>query len=56
MCGMYDNSLLIQYLIQPELYLSNPFPNQSEELRFILEMSWSAHQLRLYGMLLQEFT
>lgn len=32
MCGVYDNSLLIQYLIQPEQYLSNPFSNKSEEL------------------------
>lgn len=32
MCGIYDNSLLIQYLIQPEQYLSNPFSNKSEEL------------------------
>lgn len=38
MCGVYDNSLLIQYLIQPEQYLSNPFSNKSEELMLFLKM------------------
>lgn len=38
MCGVYDNSLLIQYLIQPEQYLSNPFSNKSEELVLGLKM------------------
>lgn len=38
MCGIYDNSLLIQYLIQPEQYLSNPFSKKSEELMLALKM------------------
>lgn len=38
MCGVYDNSLLIQYLIQPEQYLSNPFSNKSEELIPVFKM------------------
>ena len=38
MCGVYDNSLLIQYLIQPEQYLSNPFSNKSEELMPVFKM------------------